>query len=70
MNKSFSDLIYLLTCSVNGLTPDKERIRTMNAGKIYRLSEFHMVKAAVCIALERAGVKEKHFHEAKNKHTF
>lgn len=67
MSNAYNNLIYLLSCSANGTDPDTQRVQAMDFEKLYRLAEFHTVRAAVCIALERAGVKEKHFHEAYKK---
>lgn len=67
MNDVQKDLIYLLSCAVNGLAPDKERVQAMDLGQLYQLAKFHTVSAAVCIALERAGVEEEQFIQALNK---
>ena len=62
-----TELIYLLACAVNGTVPDSERIAALDLEKLYRQAKFHTVRAAVCIALERAGIHDKAFEEAKNK---
>ena len=62
-----TELIYLLTCAVNGTVPDSERIAALDLGKLYRQAKFHTVRAAVCIALERAGITDSAFVEAKSK---
>lgn len=67
MNEIYKDLIFLLSCAVNGITPDTERVKAMNFEKLYRLAKFHTVRAAVCIALKRAGIKDKSFCDAYNK---
>ena len=67
MNDIQKNMIYLLTCSVNGITPDKEQVKTMDIEKLYRYAKFHTLRAAVCIALERAGVNDEHFHQAYKK---
>ena len=67
MNDISRDLIYLLSCSVNGVTPDAARVQTMDLENVWGLAEYHMVPAATCIALERAGVKRKDFHETLSK---
>ena len=39
----------------------------MDLERLYRLAKFHMVRAAVCIALKRAGVQDKQFDQAYKK---
>ncbi|MCC8162807.1 MAG: nucleotidyltransferase family protein [Lachnospiraceae bacterium] len=48
------DLIYLLGCTVNEITPDLERIEKMDLEAIHELSELHSLESASCIALETA----------------
>lgn len=67
MNEIDKDLIYLLSCAVNGIVPDSERVRSADMDKLYGYSKYHSVQSAVCIALERAGVIHKQFHEEMNK---
>lgn len=67
MNDTQKNLIYLLSCAVNGITPDTAKVQAMDLEKLYRLAKFHTVRAAVCIALEKAGVHEPHFHESYKK---
>ena len=67
MNETQENLIYLLYCAVNGITPDKARVQTMDLENLYKQAKFHKVRAAVCIALERAGVQHEDFHESKIK---
>ena len=67
MNDIYKDLIYLLSCATNDITPDTERVQAMNLERLYQLAKFHTVRASVCIALERAGVHEEHFYDAYKK---
>lgn len=67
MNANYQNLIYLLSCSVNGITPDTARVQAMDTEQLCRLAKYHSVRAAVCIALERAGVQDKQFHDAYKK---
>ena len=67
MNGIYQDLIYLLTCAVNDLTPDRNRIQAMDLERLYKLAKFHTVRSAVNIALERAEVQDKAFHQAYKK---
>ena len=50
------DLIYLVSCAVNGVTPDAERVAGMDLDAIYKLASCHMLAATVSPALKAAGV--------------
>ena len=67
MNTLYKDLIYLLSCAVNGITPDTARVQAMDLERLNRLAKFHTVRGAVCIALKRAGVQDKQFDQAYKK---
>ncbi len=67
MNKTATDLIYLLSCAVNGITPDTTKVREMDFEQIYRLTKAHTLRAAVFIALRSAGVNDHSFQQAYNK---
>ena len=67
MNALYTDLIYLLSCAVNGITPDTARVRAMDLENLYRFAKFHSVRGAVCIALKRAGVQDRQFDQAYKK---
>lgn len=58
------DLIYLVSCAVNGVTPDVERVAAMDLDAIYKLASRHMLAATVAPALKAAGVEDKRFTEA------
>ncbi|MBQ6639364.1 MAG: nucleotidyltransferase family protein [Lachnospiraceae bacterium] len=62
------DLIYLVSCAVNGRKPDPERIAGMDMDELYEQANRHYLTAAVAHALETAGVKEERFVKAK-KHS-
>lgn len=67
MNDTQKNLIYLLSCAVNSVTPDKERVQAMELEQLYGLAKFHSVRAAVCLAIERADIQNEHFHQAYKK---
>lgn len=62
------DLIYLVSCAVNGVKADPERIADMDMDALYKQANTHLLTAAVAHALETAGVKEERFVKAK-KHS-
>jgi len=67
MNKTAKDLIYLLSCAVNGITPDTARVQAMDLEQLFQLAKAHTLRAAVYIALKRAEVQDKQFDQAYNK---
>lgn len=67
MNKSAKDLIYLLSCAVNGITPDKASVQAMDLEQLYQLAKAHSLRAAVYIALRSADAKDVNFQQAYNK---
>lgn len=67
MNNTAKDLVYLLPCAVNGITPDTARVQAMDLEQIYRLAKAHTLRAAVYIALRSAGVENRPFQQAYNK---
>ncbi len=67
MNGQGKQLIYLLACAVNGVVPEKSVVAGLELGELYRMAVWHSVAAAVCIALESAGVRDDEFHKAFGK---
>lgn len=67
MNGIYKDLIYILSCAVNDITPDKSAVQNMNYENLYKLAKFHSVRAAVNISLAKAGIENKEFHQAYKK---
>lgn len=67
MNHTQKSLLYLLYCAVNGITPDRNKVQAIDLKQLFKLARFYTVSAAVCIALERAGVQDKAFHQAYKK---
>ena len=67
MNDTQKLLIYLLYCAANGITPDIQRVNNANLPQLYKAAKKHSVRAAVYIALKRAGVEDKQFDQAYKK---
>ncbi len=61
------DLIYLVSCAVNGAVPDKNRVENMDLAEVYRLSQVHMLTAAAAFALEKVMPLPRAFDQAKKK---
>ena len=60
------DLITLVSCAVNGVKPDAERVAGMDLDMIYKLASRHMLAATVAPALKAAGVEDARFAKALN----
>ena len=58
------NLIYLISCAVNGVKPDPERVAGMDMDAIYTLASRHMLAATVAPALKAAGIQDKRFAKA------
>ncbi len=59
------NLIYLVSCAVNGVLPDAERVKTMNLDALYQEAVRHSLCAITAYALEAAGVRDPRFTHAK-----
>lgn len=58
------DLIYLVSCAMNGVKPDLERAAGMELDELFMLASRHMLAATVAPALKAAGVQDKRFEKA------
>ena len=58
------DLIDLVSCAVNGVKPDPERVAGMDLDAIYKLASRHLLAATVAPALKAAGVQDVRFAKA------
>ena len=58
------DLIYLLSCAVNGEAPDEARVAGMDLDAVYRLASRHTLAATVAPVLKAAGVTDQRFSKA------
>lgn len=63
--KAIYDLIYLSSCAIRAVIPEKERVAQINLEELYKAAETHMMTAIAAAALERAGVKNEAFTQAK-----
>lgn len=62
-----NDLIYLLSCAVNQVSPDAERVHHMDLDAVYALASRHMVCSIAAFSLDAAHVSHLGFAEAKAK---
>ncbi len=66
MNGIFRELIPLLSCAVNGITPDSEHFRGVDLQQLFQAAQVHSVAAAAAYALEQAGIRSPEFQQAYN----
>lgn len=67
MTQATQDLIYLLSCAVNGTNPDRERAAAMDLTALRKVARRHMLTAITAMALEDAGVRDPAFTQEKGK---
>ncbi|MDO4340959.1 MAG: nucleotidyltransferase family protein [Eubacteriales bacterium] len=67
-------LIYLISCALHDITPDKKIVEAVDLEALYNLSSAHSLTSIVCIALEKADAFSsvdweisKKWTEARNK---
>ncbi len=64
MKQEYRDLIYLVSCAVNGAVPEKSRVEKMELEALERLAAFHRMEALAAYALVSAGVQNSFCTEA------
>ena len=57
-------VIYLITCAVKDIVPDRARIDSMDLAKVYEVAVDHKLASAAGMALEKAGVRDERFVKA------
>ena len=68
MKASAYDMLYLSTCAIRGISPDRDRIQQMNDDALYAVCRFHSLTAVAACALESAGVTlSKRWQDARAK---
>ena len=65
--KAAADLVYLVSCAVNGEIPDPGRTEACDLAEVYLLAKRHYLAAAADIALESAGIRIPAFVQARAK---
>ena len=65
--KTVSDLVYLISCTVSGTEPDRQRVGAMDLSALYDAAEKHLLSAVTAMALENAGIRDGAFTQAKGK---
>lgn len=61
VSSTVEDLIYLLSCAVNSVVPEAERVKGMDLAALCREAKRHMLSSVVAFALESAGVQDQEF---------
>lgn len=67
MDQNVKNLLYLLSCSVNNIVPDKKKLAGMDIDELYSLSKIHTLRACVYTALKAGGIDNNDFSQAYNK---
>ena len=58
-SKTAQDVIYLVSCSVNGRKPEEMRVGTMDLDRVFAFASRHKVSALAAAALVQAGCKDQ-----------
>ena len=61
------DLIYFVSCALNGVPADRQRAENADLTALYKAAERHMLTALTAQALESAGIRDEAFTQAKSK---
>ena len=61
------DVAYLAACGVNGQVPDEKRVGRTDLARLYKAADRHLLTGITAMALERAGVRDEAFTQAKGK---
>ena len=56
MNKSYYDMIYLLSCGANNVIPEQAFIKEMELETIFQISCAHSLEAFIGMTLKNAGI--------------
>ena len=64
---SAHDLIYILSCALSNKTPDSAKISAMNLHGLFITAKKHMLLSMAAFVLEKAGIQEQTFMQAKLK---
>lgn len=64
---AIEDVIYLVSCAVNSVPPDAERILGMDISNVYVAAQIHMMTAMVGMVLQSAGIRNHLFDQAVAK---
>ena len=59
------DTVYLASCALNGRTPDRYRLAEADLSEIYRIASDHYLAGICASALERAGIRDSAFENAR-----
>ena len=69
MKQTHIDLIYLITCSINGYSPNEKRIKEINLDEIYELANYQSVMACISKLLVDSGIDDDRFKNVLDKST-
>ena len=64
---AIKDVIYLVSCAVNRVSPDAERILAMDISNVYAAAQMHMLTAMAGMMLQSAGIRDHLFDQAVAK---
>lgn len=67
MSDAVGELVYLVSCALRGMAPERGRVEAMDLSAVYCEAERQMLTALADYALEAAGVRDAAFTQARAK---
>ena len=64
---AIGDVVYLVSCAVNGIKPAAENMTAMNLSHVYAAAQHHLLIAAVGMALQSVGIQDAQITQAMAK---
>ena len=61
------DVVYLVSCAVDGTPPNAKRVADMDLNAVFRVAQRHLLASACATALDAAGVRDERFVQAWGK---
>lgn len=67
MNETENTVIYLCRCILNNKPIEQDKLADIDLDALYRYTQYHLITALVCYALESTGIKDQRFIQVKEK---
>ena len=64
---AMGDVVYLVSCAVNGIKPAAEKIGAMDLSHVYAAAQHHLLIAAIGMALQSVGIQDAQITQAMAK---
>ena len=65
--KVINEIVYLSGCVINDIVPDEKKFKDIDLDALYKIAEKHFLTAITGLALEKVGIYDNKFVQAKAK---